>query len=287
MIPASPGSSQAVREWLAADITGGEPLADTVTYAPVISTESFSVGTSEPEDFPAHGASVCWWGGPAPAGVTPWPTNAVGSPLLHVITLDLTAVDAALDAPSKETWGRALREGLPRQGTLSVFHDGVADGAGAADQRSWAIRYSQSESREPVVGSGLPAAGGRAPPPTPPSRCRPRQIPCTPRPQTTGPITDEARRLTPSGGPDRRMTYLYGHSRFGQEALQPVLDRILPASEANPHRLIASLLTPPFAEWPGEETTLEVWMRNEDLNVRHFEAAWCILRQEGTLQDPS
>jgi hypothetical protein len=219
--------------------------------------------------------------------VTPWPTNAVGSPLLHVITLDLAAVDAALDAPCKEAWGRALREGLPRQGTLSVFHDGVADGAGAADQRSWAIRYSQSESREllsapasqpPEVVCALAHSGFTVPAPAdPPYSCAS---------DTAWRQLDKAWCLTPSGGQDRRMTYLYGHSRFGQESLQPVLDSVLPASEANPHRLIASL-TPPFAEWLGEETTLEVWMREEDLNARHFEAAWCTLRQEGTRQDPS
>jgi hypothetical protein len=192
-----------------------------------------------------------------------------------------------LDAPSKQRWGRSLHEGLPRQGTLSIFHDGLTDGASAADQRSWAIRYSPSETREllsapatqpPEVVCALAHSGFTVP--------AAADAPYSSASDTAWHQLDESWQLANSGGPDRRMTYLYGHSRFGQEALQPVLDRVLPAAKANPHRLIASL-TPPFADWLGEEATLEVWMRDEDVDALHFEAAWCILRQEETRQDLS
>lgn len=287
MIPASPGSPQAVREWLAASVAGGEPLADYVRYAPVISTESFAVGQSELDDYWSSGAWVCWWGGPAPAGVGQWPIGGDGTPLLHILTVHLSALDGALDAPSKALWGEAIQEVLPRQGTLSVFHDGASRGLDVADQEAWAVHYSESDSREllqapstqpPEVICALAHAGFTVPASSDPPKALASD--------EVWQHLDQAWRGPRDGVADRRMSHVYGHSRFGYAPIHSALRDVLPLGQGNRHRLIASF-TPPFPDWLGPDTTLEIWMRDDDLNAGRFDAAWCLLRTEETPQAPT
>lgn len=278
-VPASPGGRGAVDRWLAT-VPGGAALVEHVAYSPILSTSSFTPGRGELDDFWLSGAWVSWFGGPCAASTLPWPRDGHGSPLAHVATVHLAELASAADERSRPAWYSALRDGLPTDGLLEVFHDLRSDGFDdGASSSGWSVRW---------VADGQPR--GLVEPPA----AQPDGVVCalaaasfTVPPRLDPPFTDVSdivwtQLLGAWTGPEARddatgFSYAYGHSRFSYGAVAEQLADRLPLEEADEHRLVLSL-EPPLDGWLPPGVCLEIWMRESDVVAARFDAAWCLLR---------
>src|SRR6185312_637953 len=157
-IPASPihGPYGQVEKWLKA--AGAADLLAEAVYAPVLSEQSFEPGDAELREVWAEGAWISWLGGPAVAPMQEWPRRADGRALAHVAAVHLADVDAAVDAEGKAAWPvSGLREGLPKEGVLEVFHDLESFGYGSEDGQSgaWLVRWVEDPDRAGLIDAPL------------------------------------------------------------------------------------------------------------------------------------
>ena len=217
----------------------GPRWAGHLRYAVHLSEQSFAPGETELRDLWPDGAGLCWLGGPA-VGPGPWPRNAEGAPLSHVLTLDLRTVAGASDHQGKAVWpaGR-LREGLPVSGHLQVFHDlqtygGDPEDGDRAEELDDALREAWTVQR------GL----------------------------------DPAWPIPTSHVYGHGWT---GDALAGGEILPEVLP-LEEGDEHRLVLDVESWTT--LQGWFGDAGHLEVWMRQSDLERGAFDRAWCLIRTD-------
>lgn len=77
-------------------------------------------------------------------------------------------------------------------------------------------------------------------------------------------------------------THAYGHSSRGHHtATLDVLPRVLPLTEGDEYRIILEIEGWTLLEgWFGDTGSLEVWMRQSDLDAGAFQNAWCLIRTD-------
>lgn len=285
-----------IEAWLRSGRPGAEQLVKEVAWSPVLSDQSFDPGEEELRELWSTGGWISWLGGPAAAPLEHWPRRADGTALAHVLTLDLSDLDGVIDAQGKTVWP-GLREGLPTEGVLEVFHDlagfgyEAEDGAGGA----WLVRWVPNPDRTTLV---EPPGDVEVPAPV----CQP----VIPLPGFTLPPAADA-----AGGPGSAfetaealeeslqrawlvqrtgsatgypipVSHVYGHSQHGEINARALLATLLPlTAPGDEHRLILDLESwTALNGWFGDAGSLEVWMRETDLRARDFTQAWCLIRTD-------
>ncbi|MGD6980671.1 MULTISPECIES: DUF1963 domain-containing protein [Citricoccus] len=301
------GTYPAALDWLQEQ--GGAQWQGDLRYSPAFSEHSFEPGEEELREVWPTGAQVCWFGGPA-VDVGAWPCAADGTPLTHVVTMDLAGLDGAIDRAGKMTWPVAqLQEGLPRTGVLQVFHDLRTFGYDPGDRArgAWAVIVT-GDPAYPRGGQSYDPTGARpalVEPPGPgntPSQVCQLALPFSSfalpspldiSPQTAGDfdrlevLIETLRRawMTQRGiGGDYAIptTHAYGYSSRGHRAATlDVLPEVLPLTAGDEYRLILEIEGWTVLEgWFGDAGSLEVWMRQSDLDAGAFENAWCFIRTD-------
>lgn len=300
-IPEAPihGPYGQVEKWLKA-AGAGELLQDAV-YSPVFSEQSFEPGEpseTELRELWPEGRWVCWLGGPAVGPLQEWPRRADGRALAHVATIHLGDLDATTDAAGKAGWPTPqLREGLPTEGVLEVFHDLESFGYDPAEgeARGWQVRWVKTPDHSVLVDSPEDLD-------TPTDVC---QL-CLPLPGFTLPSANDAasgpgdrfelvealelslqngwfaqRTGSPKGIPIP-FTHAYGHGHRGRiTAVEEVLPSVLPLEPGDEYRLILDIESwTALAGWFGDAGNLEVWIRESDLRARAFDRTWCLIRTD-------
>ncbi len=290
------GTYPAALDWLHEQ--GGEQWQDDLLYSPAFSEQGFDPGETELREVWPSGAQVCWLGGPA-VDVGAWPHAADGTPLTHVATIDLAGLDGAIDRTGKATWpAEQLQEGLPRTGLLQVFHDLRTFGYAPSDraQGAWAVIVTPDapSGRRPEL-VGAPGPGN-----TPSQVCQlalPFSSFALPSPLDISPEKagdfDRLEELTEAlqlawmtqrgiGGDAIPTTHAYGYSSRGHHAATlDVLPEVLPLTEGDEYRILLEIEGWTVLEgWFGDAGSLEVWMRQSDLDVGAFENAWCLIRTD-------
>lgn len=287
------GRHPAVLDWV------GPLWAAHLRYAVHLSEHSFEPGEDELRVLWPDGAGLSWLGGPA-VDVGPWPRNAEGTPLSHVLTLDLRSVAGAMDRQGKAVWpaGR-LREGLPVSGHLQVFHDLQTYGGDPedGDRAGWAVTWTPEAedglrpalveapdddgAPDPVCQLVLPYAGFTLPSSLEVAVEDPRDA------ERLHELDDALREAwTVQRGLDPGCpvptSHVYGHSWTG-EALADleILPEVLPLREGDEHRLVLDVESwTTLQGWFGDAGHLEVWMRRSDLERGAFDQAWCLIRTD-------
>lgn len=301
------GTYPAALDWLREQ--DGTQWQDRLLYSPTFSEQSFEPGEEELRDVWPTGAQVCWFGGPT-VDVGAWPHAADGTPLSHVATIDLAGLDGDIDRAGKATWPAGqLQEGLPRMGILQVFHDLRTFGYDPGDQArgAWAVIVTQVPAY-PTGGQSHDPTGTRpalieAPGPgnTPHQVCQlalpfssfALPSPLDLSPQNAGDVdrleelTQALQRawITQRGiGGDYAIptTHAYGYSSRGHHtATLDILPEVLPLTGGDEYRLILEIEGWTVLEgWFGDAGSLEVWMRQSDLDAGAFEKAWCLIRTD-------
>jgi hypothetical protein len=291
------GTYPAALDWLQEQ--GGTQWQDDLLYAPAFSEQSFDPGEQELREVWPSGAQACWFGGPA-VDIGVWPHAADGTPLTHVATIDLAGLDGAIDRAGKATWPVAqLREGLPGMGVLQVFHDLRTFGYEPSDQAQGAWAVIVTPDAPPGQRPELVDAPG--PGNTPHQVCQlalpyssfalPSALDISP--QNAGDV-DRIEELTQAvqrawmtqrgiGGDYAILTtHAYGYSSRGHHtATLDVLPEVLPLAEGDEYRLVLEIEGWTVLEgWFGDAGSLEVWMRQSDLDAGAFESAWCLIRTD-------
>ncbi len=297
--PAAPihGPYGQVEKWMVA-AAAGELLPDAV-YSPVFSGQSFEPGEAELREVWPDGAWISWFGGPAVSPLTLWPRRTDGKPLAHVAAIHLGDLDATTDAVGKNGWPEGqLREGLPVEGVLEVFHDlesfGYDPEEGAAG--GWLVRWVP----EPDTSAFVDA---------PEDVDLPSEV-CQlvlPLPGFTLPSADDAvsgpsdhferaealelslqqgwlsqRTAGSPKGIPIPFSHAYGHSQHSRiTAVEEILPNVLPLEPGDEYRLVLDIESwTALAGWFGDAGNLEVWMRESDLQEQAFDRAWCLSRTE-------
>jgi hypothetical protein len=289
------GTYPAALDWLQEQ--GGTQWQDRLRYSPVFSEQSFEPGEEELREVWPSGVQVCWFGGPA-VDVGAWPHAADGTPLTHVTTIDLAGLDGAIDRAGKATWSaEQLREGLPRTGILQVFHDLRTFGYDPGDraQGAWVVIVT------PDAPSGQRPELVDAPGPgnTPNRVCQlalpfssfalPSPLDISPQKagdfHGLGELTEALQLawMTQRGiGGHYAIptTHAYGYSSHGHHAATlDILPDVLPLTAGDECRLILEIEGWTVLEgWFGDAGSLEVWMRQSDLDAGAFQNAWCLIR---------
>jgi len=301
------GTYPATLDWLHEQ--GGERWQDDLRYSPAFSEQGFGPGDAELREVWPTGAQVCWLGGPA-VDVGAWPHAADGTPLTHVVTIDLAGLDGAIDRAGKATWpAQQLQEGLPRAGILQVFHDLRTFGYDPGDraQGAWAVIVTEDPAY-PTGGQAHDPADRRpalvavpGPGNTPSQVCQlalPFSSIALPSPLDISPekpgdfdrleeLTEALQRawMTQRGlGGEYAIptTHAYGYSSRGHHAATlDVLPGVLPLTEGDEYRILLEIEGWTVLEgWFGDAGSLEVWMRQSDLDAGAFENAWCLIRTD-------
>jgi len=78
------------------------------------------------------------------------------------------------------------------------------------------------------------------------------------------------------------VSHVYGHSQHGEINARALLDEVLPLTQpGDEHRLLLDLESWTTLEsWFGDAGSLEVWMRQTDLQTRDCTKAWCLIRTD-------
>lgn len=277
----------------------GPRWAGHLRYAVHLSEQSLAPGETELRDLWPDGAGLCWLGGPA-VGPGPWPRNAEGAPLSHVLTLDLRTVAGASDHQGKAVWpaGR-LREVLPVSGHLQVFHDLQTYGGDPedGDRAGWAVTWTPEAedglrsalveapdddgAPDPVCQLVLPYAGFTLPSSLDVAVTDPRDA------DRLEELDDALREAwTVQRGLDPAWpiptSHVYGHGWTGDAlAGGEILPEVLPLEEGDEHRLVLDVESwTTLQGWFGDAGHLEVWMRQSDLERGAFDRAWCLIRTD-------
>lgn len=285
-----------IQTWLRSGPPGAGRLPEQVAFSPVLSDQSFAPGDAELREFWSTGGWVSWLGGPAAAPLDRWPRAADGTALAHVLTLDLADLSGVVDDQGRAVWP-GLREGLPTDGVLEVFHDLGTFGYDAIDGETgaWSVRWVAEPERPELV----------QPPEdvdTPSAVCQvvlalpgftlPPAVDTAGGPEEefeTAQALEEsvrrawlAQRTGSSAGPPIPVSHVYGHSQHGEIHARALLAQVLPLSvPGDEHRLVLDLESWTALEgWFGDAGNLEVWMRGSDLDARRFDHAWCLIRTD-------
>ncbi|QCU79175.1 DUF1963 domain-containing protein [Citricoccus sp. SGAir0253] len=301
------GTYPAILDWL--DAHGGGQWQDRLRYALAFSEQGFDPGEQELADAWPSGAQVSWLGGPA-VDTGAWPHDADGVPLTHVATIDLAGLDGALDRAGKAIWPTAqLQEGLPRAGILQVFHDLRTYGhePGDRERKAWVVIVSGDPAYP--TGGPTPAPTGRRPALVDrpgawaaPTRACQLVLPFSgfalPSPLDLSPREagefDRLEELTETvhlawmsqrgvgGSSAIPTTHAYGYSSRGHHAASmDLLPEALPLADGDRYRLILEIEGWTVLEgWFGDAGSLEVWMRQSDLDAGAFENTWCLVRTD-------
>lgn len=77
-------------------------------------------------------------------------------------------------------------------------------------------------------------------------------------------------------------THAYGYSSRGHHAATlDILPGVLPLAEGDEYRLLLEIEGWTVLEgWFGDAGSLEVWMRQSDLDAGALENAWCLIRTD-------
>lgn len=287
------GQHRLVLDW------AGPRWAGRLRYAVHLSEQSFDEGEGELRDLWPDGAGLCWLGGPA-VDAHPWPRDAQGAPLSHVLTLDLRTVSGALDQQGKAVWpAGGIQEGLPVSGHLQLFHDLQTHGGDPGDRgrAGWVVTWTPEaedgprpplvdapddvDAPDPVCQLVLPYAGFTLPSSLDVVVEDPRDA------DRLDELDDALReawtvqRGIESAGPIPT-SHVYGHSWTGDAlAVREILPEVLPLEEGDAYRLILDVESwTTLQGWFGDAGHLEVWMRRSDLERGAFDRAWCLIRTD-------
>ncbi|MEX5303302.1 DUF1963 domain-containing protein [Kocuria sabuli] len=283
-----------IQAWLQTGPPGAGQLLEQVAFSPVLSDQSFAPGDEELREFWSTGGWVSWLGGPAAAPLDQWPHAADGTALAHVLTLDLSDLSGVVDDQGKAVW-QGLREGLPTEGVLEVFHDLRTFGYDVDDRDTgaWVVRWvaepARTELVQPPEETDAPSAAcqvvlalpGFTLPPAADTAGGPEED------FETAQTLEEslqrawlAQRTGSTQGHPIPVSHVYGHSQHGEIHARALLDKVLPLSvPGNEHRLVLDLESwTALAGWFGDAGSLEVWMRGSDLESRRFNHSWCLIR---------
>jgi hypothetical protein len=285
-----------IQAWLQSGPPGAERLLEQVAFSPVLSDQSFAPGDAELREFWSTGGWVSWLGGPAAAPLDEWPRAADGTALAHVLTLDLADLSGVIDEQGKVVWP-GLREGLPTEGLLEVFHDLRSFGYDATDggAGAWAVRWvaepERTELVQPPEGVDTSSAAcqlvlalpGFTLPPAADTAGGPEK-----EFETAQALEESVRRAWlaqrtgSTKGHSIPVSHVYGHSQHGEIHARALLAEVLPLSvPGDEHRLVLDLESWTALEgWFGDAGSLEVWMRGSDLESRRFDHAWCLIRTD-------
>lgn len=285
-----------IQAWLQAGPPEAQRLLEQVAFSPVLSDQSFSPGDEELRELWGTGGWVSWLGGPAAAPLDRWPRTVDGTALAHVLTLDLADLSGVVDDQGKTVW-LGLREGLPTDGVLEVFHDLRTFGYDATDRDTgaWVVRWvadpARTELVEPPPEADTPSAvcqvvlalPGFTLPPAADAAGGPEED------FETAQALEEslqrawlAQRTGSTQGHPIPASHVYGHSQHGEIHARALLAKVLPLSvPGDEHRLVLDLESWTALEgWFGDAGNLEVWMRGSDLESRRFDHAWCLIRTD-------
>ncbi|WP_166392188.1 DUF1963 domain-containing protein [Nocardioides ochotonae] len=246
-----------------------------------------------------------WFGGRplAPAGEE-WPRRADGTPLAHVVQVDLN-----------DDWEMMRPEiGLPSRGLLQVFHDletyGNPEDAGDV---AWRVRWFDTDDFDgfaptarpddlPIPACTGPLAARPSPMATVPSvldlhhpdqdtwdRYKRIQTWLENYPYTHNRLMapDLAATSSPWGGDPSRLVPVsrlcgYGYNEFNPD-YQKILDAQLPLSVGDEHVMFADINPGQFTDedWFHGQRHLQIWMRRSDLAERRFDDCWAFIRLDG------
>ncbi|MDY6055355.1 DUF1963 domain-containing protein [Micrococcus sp.] len=292
------GARSAAVAWLAE--SGVDPAVFTPQQIPVFSENSFSAGRDELDDLWSTGAHINWLGGPA-VSIGAWPRNAAGVAMAHVATFHLSDAHAALGDPKERGWPDEAAESLPDHGYIQVFHDLETYGYEPDDMeaRGWQVTWHMddtSQARPPLV----ECENANAPDST-------AQLGLfypgwtIPSPLDLGGLTEGAfaaadaaiheldsawvaqRCLEQRAPHPIPSTRLLGHSSTGNVGpREEILPAALPlSSRGDDYVLLAEIESwTTLNGWFGDASSLEVWMRRDDLRERRFSECWCIIRTD-------
>ncbi|MGQ1797343.1 DUF1963 domain-containing protein [Kocuria oceani] len=285
-----------IQAWLQAGPPGAGLLLEQVAFSPVLSDQSFAPGDEELRELWGTGGWVSWLGGPAAAPLDGWPRTVDGTALAHVLTLHLADLAGVLDDQGKAVWP-GLREGLPTVGVLEVFHDLRTFGSDATDQDSgaWVVRWvadpARTELVQPPEGVDTPSAacqvvlalpGFTLPPAADAAGGAEEEFETARAVEKAVRRAWLAQRTGSARGHPTLVSHVYGHSQHGEIHARALLHNVLPLSAAgDEHRLVLDLESwTALSGWFGDAGSLEVWMRDSDLQARRFDRAWCLIRTD-------
>ena len=262
---------------------------------------------------PLGGTGFAWtfFGGrpsQPPGEVLPWPRRRDGSPLAHVMQVDLYAQSLG---ESEETMAPT---GLPVWGLLQFFHDTETYGWDEADSDAWHVRWvpSQDEDRDQAW-TAAPFPPGLTPDyqrdPVPVHGEIAPTIPIVSPVELTEEESDRYWKIyeyTNEHGYDQNLgrpawddnpltpwdegyeprldpSRLAGFSAVPEdEDYHPRLAQLLPVEPGDDHVLLADIHGLQLGErdWFHGGRHVEFWMRSSDLRARRFDRAWAFIRTD-------
>ncbi|MEV8232049.1 DUF1963 domain-containing protein [Micrococcus luteus] len=293
------GMRSAAVAWLGE--AGVDPAVFHPRQSPVFSENSFSAGRDDVDDLWRTGARISWLGGPA-VSLGGWPRTAAGSAMAHVASFHLGDAHAALGDPKERGWPDEAAELLPEDGYIQVFHDLETYGYEPDDveARGWLVTWhadDPSQARPPLVecddDSNAPGSTAQLglfyPGWTIPSPLDFDGLTDGTFTAADAAIDELDSAWVAQRHPAQRephpipSTRLLGHSSTGDLGpREEILPAALPlAAEGGDYVLLAEIESwTTLNGWFGDASSLEIWMRRDDLRARRFSECWCIIRTD-------
>lgn len=232
----------------------------------------------------ARSAGLTWFGGEPATGLAVWPRRSDGTPLVHLLQVELA------DHPPLSKRHPAM----PTEGVLQFFHDLETIGDEPVDGQGggWLVHHAARPGTRTLTRPGDLADDAfrdRCPARVEQTWTLPSPLdldlddPAFERLQAAGERILET--VTSSWGieelvePSDAVPLMFGHSAESRLIANERLADVLPLTDGDDYVLLADVPgVGPLDGWTGDMGHIEFWIRDSDLTKHEFSQAWALLR---------